>query len=344
MISIIMSIFIAARQSGVVSYEIGNFADLVVGSAYTSAFILTGLFMFSLKNPLAAIQQVAGAADKASTVSGAEALAAVATVVKGAKVVGGLAAGGVGAIGAAGALKSAGGAAAEAGTSLTLGDTMGALASGFSEGKKGGLMKAISGESTDSGYDAASRSLATSMNDREDGPARRKDFTHYQSVDRGARIKADQEDSKLIAKATGNSAAYRGDLKGGKMVGNQYVEFGADASGESLASDAYKAGHAKDPSQEVMKAGKYKDAVQTKVDFEDFKGRIEHTYDINTYVEHSSLDRSFFEQQAQKGNGQLIDSLGNATQDIEKAVKFLRVESEGVHVNDLPNRGGGGNS
>jgi len=155
MISIVMGVYIAAGEAGVISHETSDFADLVVGAAYTSAFILTGLFMFSLKNPLAAIQQVAGSADKASTISGAEALGVAMGLIKGVKMI----VGGPKAIAALGG--KAAGAAAIAGSAAQSGAGFAGQASSFIgalAGSGGGSLKeAFTGAHNDTVQGAATR-------------------------------------------------------------------------------------------------------------------------------------------------------------------------------------------
>ena len=74
LIGIISSVFIAARDANLVTGVTAGFADLVMATAYTAAFLLTGIIMFALKNPFGAVQQVAGQSDTVSTISGQEAL------------------------------------------------------------------------------------------------------------------------------------------------------------------------------------------------------------------------------------------------------------------------------
>lgn len=333
MISIVMTVFVAGREFGVVSYELGNFADLVVGSAYTSAFILTGLFMFSLKNPLAAIQQVAGAADKASTVSGAEALAAAMTVVKGAKVVAGVATGGAGAAAALGSMSSGGGGGGSGGGGPSFGDAVSGVIAGYDEGKKGGFSGLISGDSAKAAREASMSKIAVNVADRQDAQTPPKTQEHYNDVERGRRMKADSEESALVAKANGYSGAFK-DEEAIIETNNHKHPIKVDGKGASIESAFQKIGKNGEPVREVMRAKQLHEGAKTIKDSGGREGRVEHKYDISVFENNSSATRADFQQMAEKQLGKLLDASGDITTDINKATHFLRVESKGTGGED----------
>ena len=229
MIGVINGIFLATNDQNVLSGNMINFADLVMGFAYTSAFILTGFFMFALKNPVGAIQQVAGTADKTSTISGAEAIGMALgaaklakTVVAGPKAL----ASGIGAAkGAASAAQSGGG-------------LMGAL-SNVGEVTKAGLggMMRPQGEGSDLGQvmeDAQHKEMAK-ISDREYMSERRKKMTmgDYRARSAGRLQKEEEGQLKDEARAMGASSLFQPQKGVSTFGGKDY-----DTTGDSIAEDA----------------------------------------------------------------------------------------------------------
>ena len=105
MIGVVSRLFIAMGDANLpgMSTSTADFADIMMASAYIGAFMITGLVLFALKNPVGAIQQLAGGADQLSTISTKEALAAVGPLLAAAKFIPG--AGGAMAAAASGAIE-----------------------------------------------------------------------------------------------------------------------------------------------------------------------------------------------------------------------------------------------
>ena len=76
LISIMANVFIQAQNVNLLAGETKMYSDIIMGSAYTAAFIIAAALMFSLKNPGAIIEKVSGQADSMSQISWQEAAGA----------------------------------------------------------------------------------------------------------------------------------------------------------------------------------------------------------------------------------------------------------------------------
>lgn len=87
-VNIMGDTFLQAHQLGLLQGSHSKFSDIIMGTAYTMAFILSAGLLFALRNPGAIIQNVAGKADGLSQIHWQEAVAAAYLGQKGVGVVG----------------------------------------------------------------------------------------------------------------------------------------------------------------------------------------------------------------------------------------------------------------
>lgn len=87
-INIMSSTMIDAHGQGLLTTRNAEFSDIILGTAYTMAFILSAGLLFALRNPAAIIQNVAGKADGLSQISWQQAVAAAYIGQKGVGMVG----------------------------------------------------------------------------------------------------------------------------------------------------------------------------------------------------------------------------------------------------------------
>ncbi len=237
MIGIINGIFLATNDQNVLSGNMINFADLVMGFAYTSAFILTGFFMFALKNPVGAIQQVAGTADKTSTISGSEAIGMALGAAKLAKTV----------VAGPKALASGIGAAKGAASAAQGQGAMGLL-NAIGDGTKAGLggMLKPQGEGADLGeiMDDAKHKEMARISNSEYIADRRRGMTMQDYRDRAAGRLQKEEEGQLKdeSRAKGASSLFQ-PQKGVVSYGGKDYETSGDSVAEDAMSRFRKAGY-----------------------------------------------------------------------------------------------------
>jgi len=87
-VNIMGETFLQAHQLGLLQGSHSKFSDIIMGTAYTMAFILSAGLLFALRNPGAIIQNVAGKADGLSQIHWQEAVAAAYLGQKGVGMVG----------------------------------------------------------------------------------------------------------------------------------------------------------------------------------------------------------------------------------------------------------------
>jgi hypothetical protein len=75
LINVIANTMIGAHSQGMITSQNAAFSDIILGTGYTMAFILSAGLLFALKNPAAIIQNVAGKADGLSQISWQQAVA-----------------------------------------------------------------------------------------------------------------------------------------------------------------------------------------------------------------------------------------------------------------------------
>ncbi|WP_453973959.1 hypothetical protein [Amorphus sp. MBR-141] len=68
-ISLFAHVFLGAQQMNLLQGDGGTFANLFLGTAYTSAFLISGALLYAMRNPAAIVEKLSGSADKASQFS-----------------------------------------------------------------------------------------------------------------------------------------------------------------------------------------------------------------------------------------------------------------------------------
>lgn len=326
MIGIINGIFLATNDQNMLTGNMIGFADLVMGFAYTSAFILTGFFMFALKNPVGAIQQVAGTADKTSTISGQEAIGMALGAAKIAKTV---VAGPKALASGIGAAKGA--ASMGQGIGGTLNAALGSMSSSSAEGN---TFSEIMGNSEEK----AMEKIAYSDQSKEARKSRTPE--DYRAIAAGKFQKMDEENTRHFAKGDGQGKHFK-DTSGLSMVGDRVTKVPADNGGSALEGALQKSGEkAGEALINTMKRGKLNDMYDTKSTYRDsegkeYSGSVVHDFDM------SKMPDINFDKLAAKGQGSFVNANGEPPKQGEKATHFRIVAHKGVESGQMPKGGGG---
>ncbi|MBA44314.1 MAG: hypothetical protein CMF62_09990 [Magnetococcales bacterium] len=335
MIGVINGIFLATNDRNILSGNMIDFADLVMGFAYTSAFILTGFFMFALKNPVGAIQQVAGTADKTSTISGGEALAMAFSVAKAGKMVGAAPKALASGIGAAKGASAAAGASGAGGLSKGL--------SALSAGVQGTLSPASGATPADAGQNAFDEAYT-----RQRGRGNKVSMSDAQkqraSAAEGRWLKAEDDRMADVAKA-GKYGKYAKDRMGTaiNMVGDQPVEMAKQGGAKVVSGELSKAG-VNNVHNRLIK-GFNDETIHHVVEHKEVAGTEKgssHAVDFNIKgaQEHLGFTANELKSVVSQELGHFVDKQGNKVDNFSEAYAVRFVEATGIPLKDKPPSGG----
>lgn len=188
------------KYSGLVPGQLTSFHDIILGSAYTAAFMISLVLLFGLKDPGKLVQQIAGKADSVAQISSAEALAMAGSAVGVAKTAGAFLIPGGAGLKALGAL----GGAAQNMSSPQGEGYLGGLMNTIDEGRAGALGQI-------SKRQGISAELANQFPQSAEDQAMRARARSYKRVD---------DESMEYAKGAGVSGGWRAERGYQETVGN----------------------------------------------------------------------------------------------------------------------------